>query len=301
VEAVGQLNLVGNIVPHTWYTHPAFRDKTADGQGKTSLHAIILMADILYWYRPTIVRDQNSSAIVEVRQKFEADRMHKNYAEWGAQFGLTRDQVARALKLLHDNGLIVREVRTAELNGRTLGGLVFIEPVVERVRETLEYRPDVARTHTPRTHSIRDEYEARAPVAGAITFRELWGRWRGRLMPDGTYEKGKEDAAYKAFRRIDPREHGRLLEAVEIYERVRDPRFVKDLSGFLNGIWRQVLTWNMDKISEGKQEYERLEGKTVQRYRGRKGASSGDFVSQFIEAEEPQPDPDPFDRAHGQS
>ena len=47
VDEIATLNLSGNIIPESWY-HTIVNDK-----GKVNCLAIHILADIVYWYRPT--------------------------------------------------------------------------------------------------------------------------------------------------------------------------------------------------------------------------------------------------------
>ena len=51
VDAMGSLNITGNIIPTIWY-RTILREN-----GKPYLLAIAILADIVYWYRPVEVRD----------------------------------------------------------------------------------------------------------------------------------------------------------------------------------------------------------------------------------------------------
>ena len=130
VAAIGELHLEGNITPHAWYQAPALQF----ANGKANLAAITLLADVMYWYRPTILRDEATGRVVEVRQKFRADKLQKDYKKWGGQFGLTKGQTEDAVHFLRNAGLVTVETRTIEVMGRMIGNVVFLEPVVEAVR-----------------------------------------------------------------------------------------------------------------------------------------------------------------------
>ena len=54
VDAMGAINISGNIIPAIWY-----RTITKEN-GKPYLLAIVILADIVYWYRPSEVRDQGN-------------------------------------------------------------------------------------------------------------------------------------------------------------------------------------------------------------------------------------------------
>lgn len=48
VDAMGSINISGNIIPAVWY-----RTITKEN-GKPYLLAIVILADIVYWYRPSV-------------------------------------------------------------------------------------------------------------------------------------------------------------------------------------------------------------------------------------------------------
>ncbi|HHX67840.1 MAG: hypothetical protein WAO56_07430 [Miniphocaeibacter sp.] len=45
VDEIGKLNFIGDIVPHTWYK-TILRENN-----KTYLNTIIILVDIVHWYR----------------------------------------------------------------------------------------------------------------------------------------------------------------------------------------------------------------------------------------------------------
>ena len=57
VDAVGKMNLTGNIIPESWY-HTIINEN-----GKTNTLAILILADIVYWYRPTEERDETTLSV----------------------------------------------------------------------------------------------------------------------------------------------------------------------------------------------------------------------------------------------
>jgi len=52
--ALAHINFEGNIIPMAWFGHITFASNKAD------LLAINILADIVYWYRPTAVRDERT-------------------------------------------------------------------------------------------------------------------------------------------------------------------------------------------------------------------------------------------------
>ena len=58
VDENAKLNISGNVIPQMWY-RTIIRES-----GKPNLTAIIILADIVYWYKPTELRDENSGQVV---------------------------------------------------------------------------------------------------------------------------------------------------------------------------------------------------------------------------------------------
>ncbi len=71
VEKIGQLHIEGNITPHAWYQSPRLQNE----KGKPNLVAITLLADIVCWYRPSVIRDEVSGLEIGRKQKFAADKL----------------------------------------------------------------------------------------------------------------------------------------------------------------------------------------------------------------------------------
>lgn len=130
VVQFGQLHFEGNVTPHAWYQSPLLQNE----KGKPNLVAITLLADVVYWYRPVILRDEVSGRETGRRQKFTADRLQKNYQKWGEVFGLTLRQVEDAMAFLKGNGLVTVETRAVVTEFGTFPNCAFIEPVYAAIK-----------------------------------------------------------------------------------------------------------------------------------------------------------------------
>ena len=64
VDEVGRINISGNIIPMVWFQAIRYPN------GKPNVNAIIILADIVYWYRPTEIRDEITGQVVGRRKKF---------------------------------------------------------------------------------------------------------------------------------------------------------------------------------------------------------------------------------------
>ncbi|MGQ0979487.1 hypothetical protein ACT4V8_13270 [Acinetobacter baumannii] len=73
VDKIASLNIEGNVIPANWFN--TFKLEN----GKPDTNAVILLSEIVYWHRPTIVRDEDSGHIVSVKKKFKADLLQRSY------------------------------------------------------------------------------------------------------------------------------------------------------------------------------------------------------------------------------
>jgi len=66
VDALGQMGFQGNIIPRSWYAN------IKKPSGKPDVVAITLLSEIVWWYRPKEVRDEETLGSRWVK-KFDAD------------------------------------------------------------------------------------------------------------------------------------------------------------------------------------------------------------------------------------
>jgi len=143
VLAVSQMAFEGHIVPHTWYDHVTYT--TDGGVEKVDLQAIIILSDIVYWYRPKRVMDEATGKILRLERRFTADKLQRNYQQIADQFGLSKNQASRAVKRLRDLGLITMEFRVVETDKGNIPNVLFLEPVTERLAEITYPRAESVR------------------------------------------------------------------------------------------------------------------------------------------------------------
>ncbi|WP_257229856.1 MULTISPECIES: hypothetical protein [unclassified Acinetobacter] len=130
VDQVGSCNFEGNILPVNW-----FNTFKLDN-GKPDVNAVILLSEIVYWHRPTFVRDEDTGQIISVKKKFKADLLQRSYQSFSDQFGFSKQQVREALDRLEKFGVIKRHFRTIEANNQKYNNVLFIElitPVLFKV------------------------------------------------------------------------------------------------------------------------------------------------------------------------
>jgi hypothetical protein len=149
VMAMKDINFSGNIIPFNWYNHLRY------DSGKTNLNAIIILSEIVYWYRPSEVRDEETGQLLGYKKKFKADKLQRSHQSFSDQFGLTKKQVRDALGFLEDNGLITKELRTIATQGVTLSNVLFIGIVPAKIKAiTLQVTPMTFKSHPPNIEVI---------------------------------------------------------------------------------------------------------------------------------------------------
>ena len=129
VAEIGKIHLEGNMLPHEWFNHIKLPS------GKTDLAGIIILAEIVYWYRPVKTIDEESGKQVILRKKFKSDMFQSAIGYYEEKFGLTEDQVRKALKRLEDGGFITRQYRDVVQRGMKMTNVTFVEPVPARILE----------------------------------------------------------------------------------------------------------------------------------------------------------------------
>lgn len=132
VDRMSRLQISGNIIPITWYK--TIRKST----GKPNLNAIVILSDIVYWYRPTEVRDEMTGELIGLKKKFHADLLQRSYQQIAEQFGITKRDATNAVVELEKLKVVKRIFRTLHVNGQQVPNVLFLDLNVD-VLEALTY------------------------------------------------------------------------------------------------------------------------------------------------------------------
>jgi hypothetical protein len=100
----------GNIIPNSWYK------KITNNSGKPDLNSIAILAEIVYWYRPS--KDGTS--------KFKGDAWQSSYEYFEKKFGFNREAIRRIFVKLERLKLLNREFRTIEYRGHRYNNVLFL-------------------------------------------------------------------------------------------------------------------------------------------------------------------------------
>lgn len=110
VEEIGKLNFHGNVIPHTWYKNI----KTESGA--VDFISITILSEIIYWYRPSYVKDESTGSLIQINKKFKSDALQRSKSSFAKQFGISERQVKDSLARLEKLGLIKRDYRTVKIS-----------------------------------------------------------------------------------------------------------------------------------------------------------------------------------------
>ncbi len=151
VDALGKINISGNVIPHAWHK-TILRDN-----GKPYLLAITLLADIVYWYRPVEIRDEASGHIIGWRKRFRGDHLQKTYEQYSEFYGESKRSIKAALDRLEELRVIKKIFRDITLsNGTKVANIMFIALNPERLKE-LTFIDDDGGTFGPSVQKSGEE------------------------------------------------------------------------------------------------------------------------------------------------
>lgn len=121
VDAMASIQFTGNVIPQIWYKQ-IVRDN-----GKPHLLAISILADIVYWYRPTEIREPGTGSFLGFRKKFKGDLLQRSYQQFADMFGESKRTVTEAVVRLESLGVVKRIFRTIDVGGMLYNNVLFIQ------------------------------------------------------------------------------------------------------------------------------------------------------------------------------
>ncbi|MDU6524992.1 MAG: hypothetical protein E6540_13595 [Enterococcus sp.] len=129
MDALYAVKFSGNIVPINWY-------KTiVNEKGKTQITAINILADVVYWYRPTVERDEQTGYEIGLRKKFKDNLLQRNYQQISEMFKISETVARNNIVFLERLGVIKRIFKNFKVNGQALNNVMFIELNIEKLFE----------------------------------------------------------------------------------------------------------------------------------------------------------------------
>lgn len=129
VDSLYAVKFSGNIVPVNWY-------KTiVNENGKTQITAINILADIVYWYRPTVERDEQTGYEIGLKKKFKDNLLQRNYQQISEMFKISETVARNNIVFLERLGVIKRVFKNFKVNGQALNNVMYIDLNIEKLFE----------------------------------------------------------------------------------------------------------------------------------------------------------------------
>lgn len=142
VEAMKSIHLEGNVLPLHWLKQITFEN------GRPDTTAALILSDIVYWYRPRLVRDEQTGFILGYEKKFKRDLLQKSYSDYENLFGFSKKQLRDSFVRLESLGLIRRVFRTLHTGFGLQSNVMFIELFPSKLLELNQKIPPYAPEET---------------------------------------------------------------------------------------------------------------------------------------------------------
>ena len=155
VNAISKLNFAGNMIPHSWF-QTIVKGKT----NKPDLVAIMILSEIVYWYRGFEMKDEDTLKVTGYMKRFKADKFQISSRVLADRFGFSQRQVSDAISRLRDSKLITTEYRDLNLQSGTINNVQYIEPKPIEI-EKITFQPD----DTPRKNLRYPSQKNTTPLA----------------------------------------------------------------------------------------------------------------------------------------
>lgn len=133
VDAISKLGI--NSIPDAWYQNLR-RQKT----NTLNPLAVLVLWDLMYWYKWTEIKDESSGLVVGYKKKFKADLLQRSYSAIANKFGVTKRVAMETIMFLEELGVVKKECRTITVGEQKIGNVLFIALVPEKVAEISEFK-----------------------------------------------------------------------------------------------------------------------------------------------------------------
>lgn len=131
VDEISKMHI--NSIPQAWY-------KTVRQKKAPHAMAILILWELLYWYKWTEIRDEQSDRVIGYKKKFKADLLQRSYGDIAEKFGITKRQATDILYFLRDKGIVTLDLRTVTANGMKISNVLFIGLNPKKIAEISDER-----------------------------------------------------------------------------------------------------------------------------------------------------------------
>ncbi|MEI6195659.1 MAG: hypothetical protein WCS42_15165, partial [Verrucomicrobiota bacterium] len=133
VDAIGQLEtkMTGPLIPYPWFT------KILDQRGRPYHLAILVLAEIVGWYRPKKALSKKDNSYV-FNKRFKRDRLQLSRGNMAKKFNTDEDTITHAMNCLVKLGAIEKQSYDLVEQGRIYRNSLFVWPVPEVIEKLCE-------------------------------------------------------------------------------------------------------------------------------------------------------------------
>ena len=125
-----RLKLLGPQIDVNWYRHITSKN------GLPYFPAILMLADAVYWSKPTAIINEETGKIIECKKETEDKYLLRSAANYNTLYGLSKKQVETARSKLVELGLIrLEEKLTMTSNNKTTSLGYYTIPVIENIKK----------------------------------------------------------------------------------------------------------------------------------------------------------------------
>lgn len=122
VKEMFSVHITGDVIPTSWWKELTMT--SIDGKTKPDMDACLILSTIVYWYRPTLIRDEQTDEIVGYRKKFYGEFLQKSYQDLADKYGISKYRVKKACDRLEKRDLIKRHFCTITTQNSKFGKIV---------------------------------------------------------------------------------------------------------------------------------------------------------------------------------
>jgi hypothetical protein len=146
VDAIAQIHIEGDITPRSWYKHICYQTSKSQ-QKKTDRLAIDILSDIVYWYRPSQIREEITGEFLGWKQKFVGNILRRSPEAFAEALNATVRCVRESMRLLENLGLIKVILSPVRTQYGTIPNVMHIEVVPEAIKQ-ITYRSSEQKPET---------------------------------------------------------------------------------------------------------------------------------------------------------
>ena len=129
VDQLGKIELTGNIIPEAWY-------KTiVNNKNHVNCMAMLILADIVYWYKPVEIRDESGLHVRYAKRFKDKDYLQRSYEQLCDKFNISKKQARDCIVMLEELGVIKRHLRTINTPSGKTPNVLYIELIPSRLCE----------------------------------------------------------------------------------------------------------------------------------------------------------------------